>query len=80
MKTKLIYTAIIAVLFIVTMIVYKEQMTFLEIVLAFTSSGSTIGWVWKWLNEKEEIKEKNEIKEEFEQYSGMTVEQFRAEK
>jgi hypothetical protein len=53
MKTKILYAGIIAALFIAAMIVFNKTMTLGEIILAFIGAGSTIGWVWKWINEKE---------------------------
>lgn len=57
MKSKQFYILVIAIIFIATMIIYHDQMTFAEITLAFISSGSTIGWIYQWLitdNEREE--------------------------
>ena len=57
MKTKQFYILVIAVIFIAAMIIYHNQMTIIELVLAFVSSGGTIGWIYQWLitdNQKEE--------------------------
>jgi hypothetical protein len=49
MKTKQFYILVITVVFVSAMIIYHKQMTFMEIVFAFTSSGGLIGWIYQWL-------------------------------
>ena len=48
------FAIIIAVIFIAAMFIYKDSMTLSEVILAFVGTGSTIGFVWKWISEKEE--------------------------
>ena len=64
MKTKLIFTAIIAAIFIAAMLIFNKTMTLGEIILAFVGASGTIGWVWNWINAKDEKAEKKELKEE----------------
>ena len=56
MSKKLIFTIIIAVIFIVAIIVYNDKMTFNELVLAFVGAGGYIGWCWKWFSEAEVLR------------------------
>lgn len=54
MKNKLIFSGLIAVIFIIAMIVYKDTLTLEALILIFIGAGGTITAVWKWLNAKEE--------------------------
>ena len=49
MKTKQFYILVIAAIFVATMIIYHNTMTFAEISLAFISAGGTMGWIYQWL-------------------------------
>lgn len=60
MKYKLIYSAIIAAIFIAAMIIYKDEMSLVEIVLAFASMASTIVAVYKWISTNEERSKKED--------------------
>ena len=59
------FAIIIAVIFIAAMFIYKDSMTLSEVILAFVGTGSTIGFVWKWLTveevKKEEIKKRENL-------------------
>ena len=84
---KLIYAGIIAIIFIVAMIVFKDKMTFTEIVLAFTTNVVAIISVWKWLNAKEEKaarqaaeQKTEEVKKDFEQKTGVNYKMFKERK
>lgn len=69
MKTKLIFASIIGVIFIAAMIIFHDTMTLTEIVLAFIGASGTIGWVWNWINAKEEKEERIEAEKNATQLS-----------
>ena len=52
MKNKIIFTIIVAVVFISAMYIYKDTLTLTEIILAFVSASGTIGTVWNWLSKE----------------------------
>lgn len=56
MKNKLIYSGIIAVIFIAAMIIYKDSLTLEALILVFVGAGGSIVAVWQWLNAKEDVK------------------------
>jgi len=73
MKTKLIYAAIIAAIFIAAMVIFNKTTTLGEIILAFVSSGFAIGYVWEWITAIE-------IKKEFKEYTGISFKNFKNNK
>lgn len=70
------FAIIIAVIFIAAMFIYKDSMTLSEVILAFVGMGSTIGFVWKWISEKEEKEENKKVKETFHKAMGMSVNDY----
>src|SRR5690606_6503217 len=55
MKNKLIFSTIIALIFIIAMIIYRNTLTLEGIILIFVGASGTITSVWKWLNAKESV-------------------------
>lgn len=64
MKTKLIYTGIIAALFIAAMIIFKEKNTLSEIIAYFVGAGGTLAAVYNWLTKKEAVAQKKEAEQD----------------
>lgn len=62
MNTKMVFSVIIAVIFIAAMIVYRETMTFLGIAGAFIGMGGSIRIVWDWFNTKQLEKENKALR------------------
>lgn len=62
MSKKLIFSAIIAIVFISAMIIYRNTMTFVDIVLAFIGASGTIGTIWSWIS-MNEITQQNKVLE-----------------
>src|SRR5690606_21458646 len=55
MKNKLIFSGIIAALFLTAMIIYRNTLTLEGIILIFVGASGTITAIWKWINAKEEV-------------------------
>ena len=55
MKNKLIFSGIIAALFLTAMIIYKDTLTLEGIILIFVGASGTITAIWKWINAKESV-------------------------
>ena len=53
MKNKLIFSTIIALIFIIAMIIYRDTLTLEGIILIFVGASGTITAIWKWINAKE---------------------------
>src|SRR5690606_38994131 len=53
MKNKLIFSGIIAALFLTAMIIYRNTLTLEGIILIFVGASGTITAIWKWINAKE---------------------------
>src|SRR5690606_2614009 len=60
MKNKLIFSTIIALIFIIAMIIYRDTLTLEGIILIFVGASGTITAIWKWINAKE-LKKENEF-------------------
>ncbi len=59
MKTKIIFTTLIAGVFITALILYHDTMSLAEIFMAFISVSSTISAVWQWFRaEEKEVENK----------------------
>src|SRR5690606_6644982 len=55
MKNKLIFSTIIALIFIIAMIIYRDTLTLEGIILLFVGASGTITAIWKWINAKENV-------------------------
>ena len=55
MKNKLIFSGIIAALFLTAMIIYRDTLTLEGIILIFVGASGTITAIWKWINAKESL-------------------------
>lgn len=56
MKNKLIYSGIIAVVFLTALFIYKDEITLIEMISTFIGASGIIVGVWNWLS-KEDVKE-----------------------
>ena len=74
MKTKLIFTATIAVIALLFIWIFREDLTPESAMAIVISAVGNIVLLWKWINQKEETVS---TKKAFEAYSGMSVEEFR---
>lgn len=78
MKQKLIFSAIIAAIFIAAMIIYKDSLTFTEMAACFVGSASTILAIWKWISQVETDKQNVVLKRVLENETGETFEEMKS--
>lgn len=61
MNSKQFYVIIVAVIFIVALIFYHDQMTIFELIGSFVSSGAILLNIYQWLTNTSLKKQKNHI-------------------